>query len=144
MMSLRLELSRGALIQATTLKAFVRGPGVTGFPRWRIPSIVQGEVNLASKRRLDSEVYDEIVTALSSTPMHKALLPPVPTSGLIYYYSTTCSMSFNVDHSQHPRKFDIVVGYPTMCSMYLIPGMSFNCDHQYTASTVITHKQLQL
>ena len=44
-MSLRLELSRGAALQATTLKAFVRGPGVTGFPRWRI---VQGEVNLTS------------------------------------------------------------------------------------------------
>ena len=28
-MSLRLELSRGAVLQATTLKAFVRGPGVT-------------------------------------------------------------------------------------------------------------------
>ena len=28
MMSLRLELSRGAALQATTLKAFVRGPGV--------------------------------------------------------------------------------------------------------------------
>ena len=27
-MSLRLELSRGAALQATTLKAFVRGPGV--------------------------------------------------------------------------------------------------------------------
>ena len=35
MMSLRLELSRGAALQATTLKAFVRGVGVTGFPRWR-------------------------------------------------------------------------------------------------------------
>ena len=31
-MSLRLELSRGAMLQATTLKAFVRGPGVTGSP----------------------------------------------------------------------------------------------------------------
>ena len=29
MMSLRLELSRGAVLQATTLKAFVLGPGVT-------------------------------------------------------------------------------------------------------------------
>ena len=48
MMSLRLELSRGAALQATTLKAFVRGPGVTGLPRWRTPSIVQGEVNLTS------------------------------------------------------------------------------------------------
>ena len=48
MMSLRLELSWGAALQATTLKAFVRGPGVTGFPRSRIPSIVQGEVNLTS------------------------------------------------------------------------------------------------
>ena len=48
MMSLRLELSPGAALQATTLKAFVRGPGVTGFPRWRTPSIVQGEVNLTS------------------------------------------------------------------------------------------------
>ena len=47
-MRLRLELSRGAALQATTLKAFVRGPGVTGFPRWRTPSIVQGEVNLKS------------------------------------------------------------------------------------------------
>ena len=47
-MSLRLELSRGAMLQATTLKAFVRGPEVTGFPRWRTPSIVQGEVNLTS------------------------------------------------------------------------------------------------
>ena len=47
-MSLRLELSRGAALQATTLEAFVRGPGVTGFPRWRAPSIVQGEVNLTS------------------------------------------------------------------------------------------------
>ena len=28
-MSLRLELSRGAVLQATTLKAFIRGPGVT-------------------------------------------------------------------------------------------------------------------
>ena len=36
-MSLRLELSRGAALQATTLKTFVRGPGVTGFPRWRTP-----------------------------------------------------------------------------------------------------------
>ena len=34
-MSLRLELSRGAALRATTLKAFVRGVGVTGFPRWR-------------------------------------------------------------------------------------------------------------
>ena len=92
MMSLRLELSRGAAFQATALKAFVRGPGVTGFPRWRTPSIVQGDVNLTSKRRdrlrpeihdsagsfrpdvrgihrymRDSEVYDEIVTTLSST-----------------------------------------------------------------------------
>ena len=48
MMSLGLELSRGGVLQATTLKAFVRGPGVTGFPRWRTPSIVQGEVNLTS------------------------------------------------------------------------------------------------
>ena len=48
MMSLRLELSRGAALQTTILKAFVRGPGVTGFPRWRTPSIVQGEVNLTS------------------------------------------------------------------------------------------------
>ena len=48
MMSLRLELSPGAALQATTLEAFVRGPGVTGFPRWRTPSIVQGEVNLTS------------------------------------------------------------------------------------------------
>ena len=40
--------NRGAALQATTLKAFVRGPGVTGFPRWRTPSIVQGEVNLTS------------------------------------------------------------------------------------------------
>ena len=47
-MSLRLELSRGAALQATTLKAFVRGPGVSGFSRWRTPSIVQGEVNLTS------------------------------------------------------------------------------------------------
>ena len=47
-MSLRLELSRGAALQATTLKAFVGGLGVTGFPRWRTPSIVQGEVNLPS------------------------------------------------------------------------------------------------
>ena len=31
-MSLRLELSRRAVLQATTLKAFVRGPGVTGSP----------------------------------------------------------------------------------------------------------------
>ena len=37
MMSLRLELSRGAALQATTLKAFVRGPGVTGFPRLWTP-----------------------------------------------------------------------------------------------------------
>ena len=37
MMSLHLELSRGAALRATTLKAFVRGPGVTGFPRWRTP-----------------------------------------------------------------------------------------------------------
>ena len=36
-MSVRLELSRGASVQATTLKAFVRGPGVTGFLRWRTP-----------------------------------------------------------------------------------------------------------
>ena len=43
MMSLRLELSRGAALQATTLKAFVPGPGVTWFPRWRTPSIVQGD-----------------------------------------------------------------------------------------------------
>ena len=48
MMSLHLELSRGAALQATTLKAFVRGPGVTGFPRWRTPPIFQGEVNLTS------------------------------------------------------------------------------------------------
>ena len=48
MMSLRLELSRGAVLQSTTLKAFVRGPGVTGFPTWRTPSIVLGEVNLTS------------------------------------------------------------------------------------------------
>ena len=48
MMSLRLELSRGAALQAATLKAFVRGPGVTGFPRWKTPSTVQGEVNLTS------------------------------------------------------------------------------------------------
>ena len=48
MMSLRLELSQGAALQATTLKPFARGPGVTGFPRWRTPSIVQGEVNLTS------------------------------------------------------------------------------------------------
>ena len=33
MMSLRLELSREAALQATTLNAFVRGPGVAGFPR---------------------------------------------------------------------------------------------------------------
>ena len=46
MMSLRLEPSQGALLQATTLKAFVRGPGVTGFPRWRISSIVHGEATL--------------------------------------------------------------------------------------------------
>ena len=46
--------------QATTLKAFIRGPGVTGFPRWRTPSIVQGEVNLTSKRRdrLRPEIRD--------------------------------------------------------------------------------------
>ena len=50
-MSLRLGLSRGAALQATTLKAFVRGPGVTGFPRWKTPSFVQGEVNLTSQRR---------------------------------------------------------------------------------------------
>ena len=31
-MSLRLELSRRAVLQATTLNAFVRGPGVTGSP----------------------------------------------------------------------------------------------------------------
>ena len=31
-MSLRLELSRGAALQATTLKASVQRPGVTGFP----------------------------------------------------------------------------------------------------------------
>ena len=48
MMSLRLELNRGATLQATTLKAFVRGPGVTGFPRCKTPSNVQGEVNLPS------------------------------------------------------------------------------------------------
>ena len=29
MMSLRLELSQGAVLQAATLKAFVRGPDVT-------------------------------------------------------------------------------------------------------------------
>ena len=34
-MSLCLELSRGAALQATTLKAFVRGPGVTEFPTCR-------------------------------------------------------------------------------------------------------------
>ena len=45
-MGLRFELSRGALLKAYTLKVFVGGPGVTGFPRWRTPSIVQGEVNL--------------------------------------------------------------------------------------------------
>ena len=43
MMSLRLELSRGAALQAATLKAFVRGPGVTSSP-----SIVRGEVSLTS------------------------------------------------------------------------------------------------
>ena len=94
-MSLRLELSRGAALQATARWAFVRGPGLTGFRRWRTPSIVQGEVNLTSQRRdrlrpeihdsagsfrpdvrgihrylRDSEVYNEIVTTLSST------LPP--------------------------------------------------------------------
>ena len=53
MMGLRLELSRGASLQVTTLKAFVRGPGVTGFPRWRTPSIVQGEVNLTTSKRRD-------------------------------------------------------------------------------------------
>ena len=45
-MSLHLELSRGAALQATTLKTFVWGPGVTGFLRLRKPSIVRGEVNL--------------------------------------------------------------------------------------------------
>ena len=34
-MGLRFELSRGALLKAYTLKVFVGGPGVTGFPRWR-------------------------------------------------------------------------------------------------------------
>ena len=59
-MSLRLELSRGAALQATTKKAFVRAPGVTWFPRWRAPSIVRGEVNLTSKRkdRLRPEIHD--------------------------------------------------------------------------------------
>ena len=36
----------GEVLHATTLKAFVRGSGVTGFPRWRTLSIVQGEVSL--------------------------------------------------------------------------------------------------
>ena len=36
-MSLRLEMSRGAALQAATLKDFVRGLGVTGFPRWKVP-----------------------------------------------------------------------------------------------------------
>ena len=31
-MSLHLELSQGAVLQVTTLKAFARGPGVTGSP----------------------------------------------------------------------------------------------------------------
>ena len=47
-MGLRFELSRGALLKAYTLKVFVGGPGVTGFPRWRTPSIVHREVNLTS------------------------------------------------------------------------------------------------
>ena len=47
-MSLYLELSRGAALQATTIKAFIRGPGMTGFLRLRKPSIVRGEVNLTS------------------------------------------------------------------------------------------------
>ena len=47
-MSLPLELSRGAALQATTRRAFVRGLGLTGFRRWRTPSIVEGEVNLTS------------------------------------------------------------------------------------------------
>ena len=46
-----LELSRGAALQATTFEASVRGSDVTGFPRWRTPSIVQGEVYLTSTRR---------------------------------------------------------------------------------------------
>ena len=56
MMSRRLELSGGAALQATTLKAFVRGPGVTGLPRWKTPSIVEGEVNLTY--RLRPEIHD--------------------------------------------------------------------------------------
>jgi len=30
-MNVRLDLSRGAVLQATTLMAFVQGPGVTGY-----------------------------------------------------------------------------------------------------------------
>ena len=66
MMSLRLELNRGTALQATTLKAFVRGPGVTGFPRWGTPSLVQGtslvqgKVNHTSyqRDRLRPEIHD--------------------------------------------------------------------------------------
>ena len=93
-MSLRLELSRGAALRATTLKAFVRGVGVTGFPRWRNGGPGQSPRERSTLRHnegtacdlrsmtrqafgpdvrgihgymRDSEVYHEIVTTLSST-----------------------------------------------------------------------------
>ena len=57
-MGLRFQLSRGALLKAYTLKVFVGGPGVTGFPRWRTPSIVHGGVNPVSYTHLRAHETD--------------------------------------------------------------------------------------
>ena len=54
-MSLRLELSRGAVLQATTLKAFVWGPGVTEVFRstpWVVTGTEPNRVYIAEAHRV--------------------------------------------------------------------------------------------
>ena len=52
-MSLRLELSRGAALQATILKAFVRGPGVP-VPQMEdaVNHAVRGQPHVKTKKPL--------------------------------------------------------------------------------------------
>ena len=87
-MSLCLELSRGAVLQATTLKAFVRGPGVTSCPdrgprqSFRERSTLRSDEGTACDLRsrtwqavlgLKFEVY--IGTCVTTRSTMKSLLP---------------------------------------------------------------------
>ena len=64
-MSLRLELSRGAVLHATTLKAFVRGADVTGSP--------DGRSRQSSRERSTLRQNEGTACGLRSMPRHALL-----------------------------------------------------------------------